>query len=345
MVAKRDPIDMSPAAGPRRRSAGLWAGAAAAVLACGWCGAAGALDLQFGTTSPPGNVQVLSAEHFAERAGALAGDGSTVAVFTSSQLGNDKEMLQKLKLGTQDMSQPSSIMSTVLPEFGLFDMPYLVKDRTHAGCIARVIVMPELAPKLEPLGYKLLGVWENGFRHITNNVRPIVAPADLKGIKLRTPRGVWRIRMFEAYGANPTPMAFSEVFVALQTGVMDGQENPYVNIDAGKLQEVQKYLTETRHVYTPSFPVASMKRFKTYPPAVQAALLQAGEETQAYAYKIAAELEEATKQKLIAGGMQFNVSDREAFVAASAPVYDAFAAEVPDGKALIDRALALANGC
>ena len=90
--------------------------------------------------------------------------------------------------------------------------------------------MPVMAPAAEKDGYKILGVWENGFRQITNNKRPINTPQDLQGIKLRVPSGVWRVKMFQSYGANPSPMAFSEVFVALQTGVMDGQENPLAQI-------------------------------------------------------------------------------------------------------------------
>jgi TRAP-type C4-dicarboxylate transport system substrate-binding protein len=212
-------------------------------------------------------------------------------------------------------------------------------------CIAREIVWPILAPKIEARGYKLIGIWENGFRHITNNVRPIVTPADLRGLKIRVPQGVWRVKMFQAYGASPSPLPFSEVFVALQTGVMDGQENPYVNVDAGKFQEVQRYLTETRHVYTPSFPTASLRKFRGYPQDVQRAILEEAAAVQEWTYELAERLENEVRDKLIAAGMRFNRADREAFVAASKPVYDQFAAEVPGGAALIERALALANGC
>jgi TRAP-type transport system periplasmic protein len=304
-----------------------------------------ALDLKIGTTSPPGNMQYTSAEEFAKRATAYAGGKATVTLFGSSQLGSDQEMLQKLRLGTLEMSQPSTIMSNVLPEFGLFDLPYLVKDRAHMACIADKIVWPRLAPQIEPLGYKLIGIWENGFRQITNSRRPIVKPEDLKGIKIRTPTGTWRIKMFETYGASPSPLAFSEVFVALQTGVMDGKEKPFSNIDAGKFQEVQKYLSETNHVYTPSFPTASIKRFNSWPKEVQDAIMKAAKEVQPWTYQEASKLDEATKKKLLDAGMQFNVADRDAFVAASKPVYDLFATQVKGGKELIEQALSLAKGC
>jgi tripartite ATP-independent transporter DctP family solute receptor len=308
--------------------------------------AAQPLELKFGTTNPPGGVQFLSAEEFKTRFNALAAGKAKLDVFHSGQLGSDGEMLQKLKLGTLDMSQPSTATSSVVPDFGLFDLPYLVKDRKHMACIAERIIWPELAPKLERQGYRLIGIWENGVRHISNNLRPIVKPEDLKGIKLRVPQGTWRVRMFQAYGANPTPMAFSEVFVALKTGVLDGQENPYTNILAGKFQEVQKYLSETNHIYTPSFATASLRRWNAWPEDVRKALLAAGQDVQPWTYEVAAKEEEETKKALIEGGMQFNVADRAAFVKASEPVYEMFAKEVPGGRDLIDRALKLAEtGC
>jgi TRAP-type C4-dicarboxylate transport system substrate-binding protein len=135
------------------------------------------------------------------------------------------------------------------------------------------------------------------------------------------------------------------VFVALQTGVIDGQENPYVNIDAAKFQEVQKYLSETNHVYTPSFPTASKRLFDSWPQEVQEAVMAAGAEVQPWTYERAAALDEELREKLIAAGMEFNTADRDAFVEASRPVYEQFAAEVEGGQELIDRALALADGC
>ncbi len=309
--------------------------------------AAGAdeIEIRFGTVNDPGGVQYESGAEWVKRINEAAAGKVKADIYGSSQLGNDKEMLQKVKLGTQEIAQPSSIMSTIQAEFGVFEMPYIIKDRVHAGCVAREIVMPDLAPKLEEQGYKLLAVWENGFRSITNNVRPINTPEDLKDIKLRTPKGVWRVKMFEGYGANPTPMPFSEVFVALQTGVIDGQENPYANINAAKFQEVQKFLSETNHVYTPSFPTASKKLFDSWPADVQDAVMSTAADVQGWTYDYAAKVEGELRQALQDGGMEFNVADRDAFVAASKPIYDQFAAEVEGGAALIERVLALADGC
>jgi TRAP-type transport system periplasmic protein len=220
-------------------------------------------------------------------------------------------------------------------------MPYLVKDREHMKRIEEEIFWPTLAPLAEDQGYEILAVWENGFRHITNNVRPIETPEDLQGIKLRVPSGEWRVKMFQAYDANPTPMAFSEVFTALQTGVIDGQENPFAQIWSAKFQEVQDYLSLTGHVYTPAYVTAGKQRFESLPPEVQQVLEETAKETQDFVYETAGALENDLLTKLQEGGIQVNEADKDAFIAASQPIYDEFSSEVENGKELIDKALSL----
>jgi len=266
-----------------------------------------------------------------------------VVVYGASQLGNDQELLQKLRLGTVDFALPSTVMSSVADEFGLFELPYLVQNCEHMKRIEQEIFWEKIAPAAEAKGYRILAVWENGFRHITNNVRPIYRPEDLKGIKLRTPGGKWRVKMFELYGANPTPMAFSEVFVALQTGAIDGQENPLAQIWSAKFHEVQKYLSLTGHVYTPAYVTVGAKHFAQLPEEVRRILEQAAKDTQSFVYETAAQLDQELLQKLKDAGMEVNEADREAFVAASGPIYEAFAQEVPGGGEMIEKARALAR--
>ena len=196
----------------------------------------------------------------------------------------------------------------------------------------------------EPLparGIRVLGVWENGFRHITNNVRPIVRPEDLKGIKLRVPGGVWRVKMFQAYGANPSPMKFSEVFTALQTGVMDGQENPFSQIYSAKFQEVQKFLSLTGHVYTPAYVTVGAKKWASLPADVQKILEETARATQGFVYRTAETDDNDLLGKIKAAGVQVNAANKDAFIAASRPVYEEYAKEVPGAKEVIDRAIAL----
>lgn len=301
------------------------------------------LILKFGHVGQPGSLFEASANEFARCANAALGDKAEVQTFGSSQLGKDKEMLQKLKLGQLTFSLPSSVMSSVADEFGVFEMPYIIKDRDHMRRVQGAMMDKVFQPAVNAKGYEIIGLMENGFRHITNNVRPVNKPEDLAGVKLRTPKGAWRVKMFKLYGANPTPMAFSEVFTALKTGVIDGQENPYAQIWSAKFQEVQKYLSITGHVYTPGYVLTSKSHFAKLPEDVQAALRQCGKESQDFVYKEAARLETELLENLKKGGIEVTTADKEAFIAASKPIYDEFAATVKGGKALVDEIQQLSN--
>ncbi len=187
---------------------------------------ANSTEVKFGHVGKPGSLFSASVDHFAKLANERLGSKGKVTVFGSSQLGKDKQGMQKLKLGTVNMWLPSSVMASIHDEFGVFDMPFIIKDRKHMNKVESQ-VLPGMFKNLEDkTGYKVIAVWENGFRHITNNTRPINTPGDLKGIKLRTPKSKWRVKMFQSYGANPTPMSFSEVFTALKTGTMGWTRKP-----------------------------------------------------------------------------------------------------------------------
>jgi len=314
--------------------------ALAAVLA--FAGTAQAqIEIKLGHVGEPGSVFQKSADEYAKRANAKLGAKAKVVVYGSSQLGSDEEMIQKLKLGTIDMALPSTVMSSQVDLFGVFEMPYIVKNRPHMMRIEKELFWAKLAPEAEKKGLKVLAVWENGFRQITNSKRPIRTPADLAGIKLRVPGGKWRVKMFQAYGANPSPMKFSEVFTALQTGVMDGEENPFTQIYSAKFQEVQKYLSLTGHVYTPAYLTVGKTKWESMPADVRKVLEDTAKETQAYVYEVAARDDDDLLGKLKAAGMQVNEADKDAFIAASKPIYEEFGKEVAGAKDVIDRAVAL----
>ncbi|OGA90774.1 MAG: C4-dicarboxylate ABC transporter [Betaproteobacteria bacterium RIFCSPLOWO2_12_FULL_66_14] len=314
----------------------------AAALAAAFAGSVHAqMEIKFGHVGEPGSLFAASAEEFAKRANARLAGKAKVIVYGSSQLGGDKELLQKLKLGTVELALPSTVMSSEADMFGVFEMPYLVKDRNHMKRIEQQVFWKVLAPEAEKKGLKILAVWENGYRHITNSKRPINTPADLRGIKLRVPEGKWRVKMFQAYGANPSPMKFSEVFTALQTGVMDGQENPFPQIYSAKFQEVQKFLSLTGHVYTPAYATVGAKKWASMPGDVRSTLEAVAKETQAFVYDKASSDDSELLGKLKAAGMQVNTPNKDAFIAASRPVYQEFSKEVKGAKEVIDRAIAL----
>lgn len=301
-----------------------------------------AREITFGHVGGPDSLFTDSANHFAELANERLPAPYEVVTFGSSQLGTDSELLQRMRLGTVDLALPSTIMSSVADEFGLFELPYLIQDREHMKRVEEEIVWPHLAPLAEQNGYRILAVWENGFRHITNNVRPIHTPDDLQGVKLRTPRGAWRVRMFEEYGAEPSPMALSEVFMALQTGVMDGQENPLAQITGQRFQEVQNYLSLTGHVYTPAYLTAG-RRFDNLPDEIREILIEVAQETQDFVYEHAAQLDKDLLDVIREAGTEINEVDTSVFIEASGPIYEAFANEVAGSQELIDRVLELGN--
>jgi tripartite ATP-independent transporter DctP family solute receptor len=298
-------------------------------------------ELKFGHVGEPGSLIGASADEFARRANAKLGGKYKVVTYGSSQLGGDKELLQKLKLGTIDFAEPSTVMSSEADIFGVFEMPYLVKNRDHMKRIEKELFWSRMEPEAEKKGLKLLAVWENGYRHITNSKRPINTPADLQGLKLRVPEGKWRVKMFQAYGANPSPMKFSEVFTALQTGVMDGQENPFAQIASAKFYEVQKYLSLTGHVYTPSYVAVGAKKWATLPADVRNIFETEAKATQAWVYEKAARDDDELLAKMKTAGIQVNNANKDAFIAASKPVYEEYAREVPGAKEIIDRAITL----
>src|SRR5690349_565129 len=277
---------------------------AAACVAFAALPAVAQIEVKLGHVGEPGSLFQKSADEFAKRANAKLAGKAKVVTYGSSQLGSDEEQIQKLKLGTVDMALPSTVMSSQVDLFGVFEMPYLVKDRAHMGRIEKELFWSKLEPEVEKKGLKVIAVWENGFRQITNNKRPIKVPGDLAGIKLRVPGGKWRVKMFQAYGANPSPMKFSELFTALQTGVMDGEENPFTQIYSAKLQEVQKYLSLSGHVYTPAYLTVGSNHWKSLPADVRKALEDTAKETQAFVYETAARDEEDLLGKLKQAGMQ-----------------------------------------
>ena len=311
------------------------------LAACG--GGDAPLEVRLAHSAPPQSLIALSADEFARRANERLGDRARVVVYGSAQLGGDELVLKKLKLGTVHIGINSTVMESVVDEFALFEMPYLVQDREHMLRIERDVFWSALAPRAEAAGFKILAVWENGFRHITNNTRPIVTPADLRGIKVRTPSSPWRMQLFRGYGASPSPLPFSDVFLALQTGLMDGQENPLSNVITAGLHDVQRYLSLTGHVYSPAYVAVGAEPWAELPADVRQILQESARATQEFAFATAERLDATFLEELRASGMVVNEADRASFARASQAIYQEFGTAVPGGRQLIESVLALAR--
>jgi tripartite ATP-independent transporter DctP family solute receptor len=293
------------------------------------------ISLRLGHVGFPGSLFAITTDEYAKRVNAALKGKLDVKVFHSSQLGSDEQMMRGIKVGAPEMFLPSTVMSTAEQKFGVFEMPYIIVNRAHMKKVAESKqVQSSLFEGLPGKGMRILGVWENGFRHITNNVRPIVKPEDLKGIKLRVPGGVWRVKMFKDYGANPSPMPLAEVYSALQSGVMDGQENPFPQIASAKFHEVQKFLSLSGHVYTPAYLVIGEDAWKKLPNDVQVTLSKIASEMGDFARSEGERLDKELMEK-IAPPMKANEVDKDAFIKASKAIYDEFGKEVPGGVELI----------
>jgi TRAP-type transport system periplasmic protein len=293
------------------------------------------ITIRLGHVGFPGSLFAITTDEYAKRVNAALKGKVEIKVFHSSQLGSDEQMMRGVKIGAPEMFLPSTVMSTTEQKFGVFEMPYLIVSRAH---MKKVTENPQvqklLLQGLPAKGIRILGVWENGFRHITNNVRPIVKPEDLKGIKLRVPGGVWRVKMFKEYGANPSPMPLAEVYSALQSGVMDAQENPLPQIASAKFYEVQKFLSLSGHVYTPAYLVVGEEFWGKLPKDTQNSLSNIAWEMGDFARSEGERLDKELLGKLVPP-MKSNEVDKDAFIKGSATVYTEFGKEVPGGTDLI----------
>ncbi len=307
-------------------TAGLWPAAA---------GAQQPVTIRLGHVGFPGSLFDITGNKFAQDVNQALKGRVEVKVFHSSQLGSDEAMIKGIRVGAPEMQIPSTVMSTVDQRYGVFEMPYLIINRAHMKKVTEnKEVQKALFEGLPTRGVRVLGVWENGYRHITNNRRPIRFPGDLNDIKLRVPGGVWRVKMFKTYGANPSPMPFSEVYSALASGVMDGQENPFSQIYSAKFHEVQKYLSLTGHVYTPAFLLVSEDFWRKLPKDVQDTIGKIARATGDFARSEGERLDRELQSKL-APPMLVNEPNKEAFIKASGEVYDEFGKQVAGGAQLI----------
>jgi len=241
--------------------------------------------------------------------------------YPNGQLGADRDIQEGVGMGTIEMGLSSSPVVVLDDYFKLLDAPYLFVNREHITKVLDGPIGEKLAKPLEEEGIKHLGYWENGFRQITNNIQPIYKPEDLKGIKLRTPESPVRMLTFRTYGANPVPMSFTQVFGALQQGVIDGQENPLATIYQASLHEVQKYLSLTGHIYSSVHLLMNKDIFDSMPPELQKILVDAGKEVAVYTRNLGKEADSNLVDKMKAAGVIVNIANVNSFVEASGPVW------------------------
>jgi len=308
-----------------------WVGVAAVAAAVLLAPVAQAAEhtLKVGIGHAPTHSFVKASEKFKEMAEARSKGRLKVEIFPSSQLGGEREMQEMVALGTLEMSV-SGITVIYEPLYALLEAPFLYRDRDHIKKVMASPIVAELGETLLKKGIRYVGFYENGFRNITNGKRAIQAPADVKGLKIRTPENLAQIETFKALGAVATPMAFSELYNALAQGVVDGQENPLQNIWNGKFYEVQKHLAITGHIYNSAYILMSEKFWSRLPADLRAIVQGAIQEASNLQLEMVANLDKQLVTDMQAKGMQLTTPDTQAFRKATAPAYDAFYAKFGD---------------
>ncbi len=202
-----------------------------------------------------------------------------IQTFYSGSLGGERESVEAVQLGTQELTFTSTgPVPNFVPEVAILDIPFLFRDYAHARAVLDGPIGQEMLQKFPSKGIVALAWGENGFRHMTNSKHPVNSPDDLKGLKMRTMENPVHIQAYKAFGIIPTPMAFPEVFTALQQGTVDGQENPLSVITSAKFEQVQKYLSLTGHVYSPALFLMNKAAFDKLSPADKQAFLDAAKE-------------------------------------------------------------------
>lgn len=285
------------------------------------------IKLTLGHGAAPGNPRHEASVKFAETVKARTSGRIEIQVAHSSQLGDDAAMVTALRSGTLDMSANSQgAVSTVVPEYSALGLPFLFSDITKAWQLLDGPIGQELAKRSEAKGMIVLGYWDNGIRHISNSKRPVKLPADVKGLKVRTPPDAITVDIMQALGADPQQIKFSELYVALQQGVVDGQENPLANIASAKLYEVQKYISLTGHKYEATPFLMSKRSWDKLGAADQKIFMAAAAEATQLQRKLSREADETLVAEIRGKGVQIETVDRAPFVQATRAVYDKWSA-------------------
>ena len=307
------------------------------------CAAAAALPANAQTTLKM-NISVAQNSHYGVAIDTFARevekrtDGRyKVQNFYSGALGAERESIEALQLGTLDLTMTSTgPVPNFVPDVAILDIPFLFRDYAQARAVLDGPIGQDMLQKFEPKGIHGLAWGENGFRNMTNSKHPVMVPEDLKGLKMRTMENPVHIQAYRAFGIIPTPMAFTEVFTALQQGTVDGQENPLPVIISAKFDQVQKHLSLTGHVYSPCIFLMNKASFDKLSAADKQAFLDAAKEgTKANRARVDEDDAKGVADLRAKGMTVIDNVDKAKFVAALAPVNAQFEKEF--GKANLDK--------
>jgi tripartite ATP-independent transporter DctP family solute receptor len=287
--------------------------------------------IRFGHLNNADHPMSIGAKKFAELVAAKSAGKITVKEYPASQLGSELQQQSALQGGVQEMTAPApTSLAGIVKEFGLLDFPFIVSNYKQADALLDGPVGKALLAKLPEKGLVGLGFWDLGFRNVTNSKRPVTKGEDLDGLKLRVIPNPVFLDTFKTFKANPVPMPFGELYSALETHAVDGQENPFSVILSNKFFEVQKFVSATNHVYASNILLVSKKFWDKLAPAEQKVLQDSAHEAIVYQRQISREMAGKAVAELKAKGMQYNemsAAEVGRMQSAVKPIHDKFAAE------------------
>ena len=281
--------------------------AASALLVSGMAFAASPVKIRVSLCNSQDHPQSIGMQLFKKYVEEKTKGGVQVALYLNSQLGGERESVEQVKSGSLEMATASAgPLTTFNKNFMVLDIPFAFDSYEIAWGVLDGPMGQKLLENSEGIGLKGLAYLENGYRHVTNNVRPINGPDDLKGIKIRTMEAPMHMENFKQLGANPTPVPWTELYLTMQQKIVDGQENPLANIWELKMFEVQKYCSLTGHIYDPMPLVANLAWFNKLPQDYQAIIEKGALLAQNYSRFVNKDRENKLAAKLTAKGMKVN---------------------------------------
>ena len=304
--------------------------------------------LKLGTSTQPTHIYNQAADYFAKIVAEKTGGEIEVQVFPAAQLGSERDMVEGLQLGSLEMTLTSTgPMGGFVPQVKLFNLPFLFKDRESCYRVLDGEIGTQIADRFVKVGIRSLGWFENGFRNITNSKRAVNSPDDMKGVKIRVMEDDVFILTMKAMGASPLPMAFGELYTALEQKTVDAQENPLAVIHSSRFFEVQKYLAMTGHFYSPAVLLISEATWKSLSPENQKIVADAATQARDYERGLSLKADQELEAACAKEGMTITHPDKAPFAKAVASVYTnpkvikaIGGGNAEEGQKLIDAALA-----
>ena len=287
-----------------------------------------AVNYSMGDPATTGTFLTENAQYFCNTLKEITGGKMVVDLYADGLLGNEEALMTNIQIGSLEMADFSSTFANLVKHAGIFDFPYFITDRAQIELLEQGGVIDEIRKEAESYNIKLIAMNENGFRQITNNVRPIVEPDDLKGIVIRTPSNSLRVKTFETFGATPVAISFSELYQSLSQGICNAQENPVSQVISAQLYDFQNYVAISNHVYTPGWICMNLDLYNSLSDAQKAAVDLAGKMTTAHVYEVAADVDAEMLQQCIDKGMEVSEVNIDAFRAKVMPLWDEFADNV-----------------